>query len=343
MLCALIMAGGRGERFWPMSTDEKPKQFLKLIGEESMIQLTVKRLEPIIPLEKIFIVTANSYKGLIKEHVPNIPSRNIILEPEGMNTSACIALSTLLIEEYFGNVNMVVLPSDHLILDEENFRRDLEFGNEFLKNNNKALVTLGIKATRPDIGYGYIEVDSNSNSIISEVRSFREKPNYEKALEYVESNSYLWNSGIFLWSTKRILELFKEFLPSTYNTIREVPLGKSGYFYAKLSEVYKNVDNISVDYGIMEKTDNIYVIKSSFGWDDLGSWNSLSRYKAKDKNNNTIDGSVVVLNSKDNIIQTTKKTYVMGIQNLLVVETENEIMIVNQSDVSKIKELKQYG
>ena len=344
MLCALIMAGGRGERFWPMSTEKKPKQFLKLLGENSMIQLTVKRLEPIIPIERIFIVTASSYKDLIKDHIPNIPDRNIIIEPEGRNTAACIALSSFVIKEYYGDANMVVLPSDHLILNEDNFRRDLEFGNEFLKNNKEAVITIGIKATRPDTGYGYIELaDENSKATISKVKSFKEKPSYELAEEYIKTGKYLWNSGIFLWSTDRILELIREFLPNTYTRLKEIPLGKDGFCYDILQREYKNVDSISVDYGIMEKLEQIHVIKSSFIWDDLGSWNSLSRYKNKDKDNNTIDGSVIVLNSKDNIIQTNKKTYVMGIENLIIVETDNEIMIVNQSDVSRIKELKQYG
>lgn len=344
MLCALIMAGGRGERFWPMSTEKKPKQFLRLLGEDSMIQLTVKRLEPIIPIERVFIVTASSYKGLIKEHIPSIPDRNIIIEPEGRNTAACIALSTFVIKKYYGDVNTVVLPSDHLILNEDNFRRDLEFGHEFLKNKKDAVITIGINATRPDTGYGYIELeDTNNKKTISSVKSFKEKPSYEMAKDYLRTGNYLWNSGIFLWSVDRILELIREFLPKTYDSLVKIPLSDKGFDYNVLEEQYKKVDSISVDYGIMEKLNQIYVIKSSFGWDDLGSWNSLSRYKDKDKDNNTIDGSVIVLNSKDNIIQTNKKTYVMGIKNLIIVETDNEIMIVNQKDMSRIKELKQYG
>lgn len=342
MLCALIMAGGKGERFWPMSTDKKPKQFLNLIGENSMIQLTVKRLLPIIDIEKIFIVTSSEYKDLIKEHIPNIPNRNIIIEPEGKNTAACIALSSFVIREIYGNVNTVVLPSDHLILDEENFRRDLELGNEFLNNNKDAVVTIGIEATRPDTGYGYIKIENKSKSI-NKVISFTEKPDYKKAVSYIESGNYLWNSGIFIWSIDNILSLTKQFLPKTYNILREVPVNENGFDYKILKNIYKNVESISVDYGIMEKTKKIYVIKSTFGWDDLGSWNSLARYKQKDSNNNIIDGSVIVLNSKENIIQTNKKTYVMGVKNLIVIETDNEIMIVNQNDVSRIKELKKHG
>ena len=343
MLCALIMAGGKGERFWPMSTNEKPKQFLKLLGEESMIQLTVKRLEPIIPIEKIFIVTASSYKDLIREHIPDLPERNIILEPEARNTTACIALASFVIKEYYGDVNTVVLPSDHLILNEDNFRRDLEFGNEFLKNKEDGVVTLGIKATRPDIGYGYIEVCSENKNFITKVKSFKEKPSHEKAREYLKTGNYMWNSGIFLWSTNTILKLVEKYVPNIYRILSEVTINKNGFCYKSLEEVYGNLESISVDYGIMEKLEDIYVIKGSFGWDDLGSWNSLSRYKDKDKNNNIIDGSVIVLNSEENIIKTNKKTYVMGIKNLIIIETDNEIMIVNQKDVSRIKELKQYG
>lgn len=342
MLCALIMAGGKGERFWPMSTEKKPKQFLNLLGEDSMIQLTVKRLLPIIPIEKIFIVTSIEYKELIKEHITDIPDRNIIVEPMGMNTAACIALSTFVIKEIYGNTNMVVLPSDHLILNEENFREDLKLGNKFINENKDSVVTIGINITRPDTGYGYIKSE-NKNKIISKVESFKEKPSYEGALEYLKEGSYFWNSGIFLWSIGTIQSLIKSFLPKTYNLLREVPLNENGYDYPKLKLAYEKVDNISIDYGIMEKIDEIYVIKSSFGWDDLGSWNSLARYKQKDDNNNIIDGSVIVLNSKENIIQTNKKTYVMGVENLIVIETDNEIMIVNQNDVSRIKELKQYG
>ncbi len=253
MLCALIMAGGKGERFWPMSTDKKPKQFLNLIGENSMIQLTVKRLLPIIDIEKIFIVTSSEYKDLIKEHIPNIPNRNIIIEPEGKNTAACIALSSFVIREIYGNVNTVVLPSDHLILDEENFRRDLELGNEFLNNNKDAVVTIGIEATRPDTGYGYIKIENKSKSI-NKVISFTEKPDYKKAVSYIESGNYLWNSGIFIWSIDNILSLTKQFLPKTYNILREVPVNENGFDYEILKNIYKNVESISVDYGIMEKT-----------------------------------------------------------------------------------------
>lgn len=340
MLCALIMAGGKGERFWPMSTEERPKQFLNLLGEDSMIQLTVKRLEEIIPKERIFIVTAKKYKNLLKEHLPNLPDRNIILEPEAKNTAPCITLSAFYIREFYEDSTLVVLPSDHLILDEDKFRKNLLTGEKFIKDNEDAIVTIGIKPTRPDTGYGYIhakgEVAKIDGSSIISVESFKEKPSLELAEKYIKDKSYSWNSGMFIWKAKTIIEKTKEFLPKNYEIIKNIDFSDE----ESINENYQKVDAVSVDYGIMEKADNIYVIPADFKWDDLGSWNSLSRYKDTDEDNNVIDGSVIILNSKNNIIQTNKKTYVMGVENLLVIETENEIMIVNQNDISKIKELK---
>ncbi|MBB6713502.1 mannose-1-phosphate guanylyltransferase [Clostridium gasigenes] len=343
MLCALIMAGGKGERFWPISTDEKPKQFLNLLGEKSMIQHTVKRLEEVIPLERVFIVTANQYKDLIEEHLPNLPKKNIILEPKGKNTAPCIALSSFYIREIYEDATIVVLPSDHLILDEEKFRNVLNVGEKFIEENNKSILTIGIKPTRPDTGYGYIHLGEYKCNIedikIKKVNSFEEKPCLELAEKYVKDKSYLWNSGMFIWKASTIMELTKEFLPKTYNLINKINFKDE----KSIKENYEKVEAISVDYGIMEKAKDIYVIPGDFGWDDLGSWNSLSRYKNTDKYNNIIDGSVAILRSKDNIIQTNKKTYIMGVENLIVIETDNEIMIVNRDDISKIKELKSYG
>lgn len=343
MLCALIMAGGKGERFWPLSTEEKPKQFLNLIGKESMIQHTVKRLNGLIPLERIFIVTADIYKDLIKEHIPNIPNENIILEPEGKNTAPCIALSAFYIREKYENATIVVLPSDHLILDEDKFRNVIKKGEEFIEDNNDAIITIGIKPTRPDTGYGYIQTFSdelNSGKFdIKSVKSFKEKPCLRDAEIYFKEKEYLWNSGMFIWKAANIISLTKKFLPDIYKIINDIDINNK----EDIKEKYKRVESISIDYGIMEKANNIYVIPSDFGWDDLGSWNSLSRYKDTDENNNVIDGRVAMLSSHNNIIQTNKKTYLLGIENLIIIETENEIMVANRDNISSIKELKSYG
>ena len=342
MLCGLVMAGGKGERFWPMSTEEKPKQFLNLIGKESMIQLTVSRLERIIPLERIFIVTAKEYKDLIKEHIPNLPERNIIVEPVGKNTAPCIALSAFYIRERYENATMVILPSDHLILEEENFINAIETAESFINKNEAAIATIGIKPIRPEIGYGYIEIGDVEDTInrvnVRKVNSFKEKPYLSLAEEYFKSEKYFWNSGMFIWKASTIIELTKRFLPDIHEIISSINF----YNEKDIEEKYSRIKGISVDYGIMEKVEDIYVIQGEFQWDDLGSWNSLSRYKDTDENNNIIDGSIAIINSMNNIIKTDKKTYVMGVENLVIIETSNEIMIVNRDDLSKIKELKNY-
>jgi len=270
MLCALIMAGGKGERFWPLSTEDKPKQFLNLLGEESMIQLTVKRLEEIIPLERIFIVTAERYTSLIKEHLPQLPDRNIILEPEIKNTAPCIAFSAFYIREFYEDSTLVVLPSDHLILDEDKFRNIIVTGEEFVENNQNSILTIGINPTRPDTGYGYIHTGKEITTIndykIIEVESFKEKPCLSLAEQYIKDKNYLWNSGMFIWKTSTVINKTKEFLPKTFNILSSTNLND----YENIKENYSKLESVSVDYGIMEKTKDIFVIPGDFGWDDLG-------------------------------------------------------------------------
>lgn len=342
VICALIMAGGKGERFWPVSTEKKPKQFLNLIGEESMLQHTVRRLKGIIPMENIFIVTAKEYKTLINEHIPELADRNIIVEPEGRNTAACIALSAFYIKQIYENANLVVLPSDHLIVNEKKFRKILSYGNDFIDKNPEAIATIGINPTRPDTGYGYIytgEEDIDLSEIKPiEVNGFKEKPVLSLAEKYLKDGGYLWNSGMFIWKIDNVIKLLQRYMPKTYESIKAIDFNDE----YSIVENYKNTEAISIDYGIMEKADNIYVIPGDFGWDDLGSWNSLARYKDTDVNNNVIDGSIVVIDSSENIIQTKKKTYIMGVENMMVIETENEILVVNREHISRIKELKNY-
>lgn len=340
MLCAIVMAGGKGERFWPLSTDDKPKQFLNLLGNGSMLQLTVERLTKIIPLDQIFIVTAEKYRYLVKENIPHIMERNIICEPEGKNTAPCIALSAFYIEEFYKNSTLLVVPSDHLILDEKIFLNTILQAYKYVEENDLSIVTLGVKPTRAETEYGYIKYIEGEN-YVKKVESFKEKPSMEKAQTYINEGNYLWNCGIFLWKSKRILELTKKYLTNTYMILKEVAVSLDG-FKDRLRESYKNVDSISVDYAIMEKVDHIYVIIGQFGWDDLGNWNSLTRYKHLDSNNNVIDDNVVAVKSSNNIVKTQKKLYMMGVDNLIIVETKNEIMVLNRDDISNIKILKEH-
>lgn len=341
MLCALIMAGGKGERFWPLSTEEKPKQFLKLLGEETMIQMTVKRLAGLIPIHRIFVVTAKNYVGLVQEQLPALPKRNIIVEPVGKNTAPCIALSALLIDKYYKNAALAVLPSDHLIVDEDKFRDILNTGYEFVEAQEKAIVTLGMKPDRPETGYGYIksiEENTQLNSFtIKKVAQFVEKPNLEKAKAYVSDGSFLWNGGMFIWKVKNILALTKEHLSATYKLLMEIVSAPMDAYETVLETTYPQVESISIDYGIMEKAKDIYVIPSDFGWDDVGNWTSIERYKSKDENKNIKNENSYYYKSEGNIVLTRKKVLLNNVKDLIVVEAEDYIMISSKQKEQDIK------
>lgn len=343
MLCALIMAGGKGTRFWPLSTADKPKQFLKLLGSETMIQMTVKRINKLIPIHKIFICTTEKYLNLVKEQLPNLPLENIIIEPEGRNTAPCIALSSMLIKRRFNDTNIVVLPSDHLIRDEERFLNDIDEANKFLETNKDAIITLGMKPDRVETGYGYIKVNKLSyGDNIKKVESFVEKPTFAKAKEYLESQDYLWNGGMFLWNVNNIILKIKEYLPNTYNALSELLTSEENEINKIISENYLKTDAISIDYGILEKAKNIYVIPCNCGWDDVGNWTSVERYSDKDNVGNVFKAQGTLYNCKNNIVLTHKNILLNDVENLIVVETDDYIMISSkkqEQDIKKAKEL----
>lgn len=342
MLCALIMAGGRGTRFWPISTDEKPKQFLKLLGDKSMIRMTVDRLLPIIPMERIFVATGEQYVDLVKQELPELNEDNIIIEPMGRNTAPCIALSAFYINKRIKNASMVVLPSDHLIRAEENFRNILQKGYEFLKDHEKSIVTIGIAPTRPETGYGYIECGAEVEKDILKVTRFVEKPDFETAVEYLMKKNYLWNSGMFLWTVDNILDLVNRYLKNTYDILSEVAVAAEEEYENLLKKKYKDVDNISIDFGVMEKADSIYVIPGEFGWDDIGSWTSLERYRKKDKNNNICTEKVQVIEGKNNIVIGEEKQIIIdGVENIYLIESKDMIILGNKDKVENLKDIKE--
>lgn len=346
MLCALIMAGGKGTRFWPLSTEENPKQFLNLVGNESMIQMTVNRLKSIIPMERIFVVTDQKYEKLVNEHLTELPSENIIIEPVGMNTAPCITLSAMLIEKKFPNATLAVLPSDHLIENEALFQTTLQAADLYVEMNQQAIVTLGMEVTRPEVGYGYIKYENELNSIydlsIRKVDKFVEKPDMQTAQQYMDEGCYLWNGGMFIWKTQNIISLTKQHLSSTYKLLAEIANSSSSEFKEKLYELYPQVESISVDYGIMERAEQICVIPSSFGWDDIGSWLSLERYRETDEHDNILDGEIKTLNSKGNIIVSKTKPMVLcGVEDLILVETDDVVMVMKKEDVNLINEIRQ--
>ncbi|EHK2327978.1 mannose-1-phosphate guanylyltransferase [Clostridium perfringens] len=346
MLCALIMAGGKGTRFWPLSTEKKPKQFLNLIGDKTMIQMTVDRIRPIIPIERIFVCTGDSYVDLVKSQLPDIPEKNIIVEPEGRNTAPCIALSAMIIKKYYNDATMVVLPSDHLIKDEDSFRNILLDGEKYLKENDKAILTLGMTPNRPETGYGYIKFSKdktyiNNNEVIK-VDKFVEKPNLEKALEYLADGSYLWNGGMFIWTVNNILDQIKEFIPKTYNALKNIEQINLNELQGYINENYGKTDSISVDYAILEKSNEIYVIPSDFGWDDVGSWEALDRYREKDDNGNIFIGKINSIDSNNNlIISKNHNVIIHGLNDIYIIENDGNIIVGKKEEVSKIKSLKE--
>ncbi|WP_294351661.1 mannose-1-phosphate guanylyltransferase [uncultured Clostridium sp.] len=345
MLCALIMAGGKGTRFWPLSTEEKPKQFLNLIGKETMIQMTVNRIKDIIPVERIFVCTGEMYLDLVKEQLPELPERNIIVEPIGRNTTPCIALSAFIIKRYFKDANMLVLPSDHLIRNEEEFRNIVISANEFINKNNKAIVTLGMQPTRPETQYGYIKCgefkELSINHNINKVDAFVEKPDRNVAEKYLKEGSYFWNSGVFMWSVSNIIEEIKEHSIETYEALNKVYEVSDEVLQGYINSQYSKTEAISIDYAVLEKSPNIYVIKSNIGWDDIGSWEAVERFGTKDSKGNICFGNVDSLDAGNNlIVASNNRIIINGLSNIYVVENDGQIIIGQKSKVNEIKELK---
>lgn len=340
-LCALILAGGIGSRFWPKSTTSKPKQFLNLINDKTMLQLTFERINKRIDFDKIFIVVSSEHKEIVLEQIKGINEKNIIIQPAIKNTSACILMASNYINQIYKNTNLLVLPSDHLITMEDKFLENVEIANNFISNNSKGVVTIGIIPSRPETGYGYIklsdEIDMDS---IQKVENFIEKPNLEKAIEYLKLGKYLWNAGIFLFNCSYIFEMYKQYLPNTYNKIIELPSIYDESYLNKLELNYKECDNISFDYAIMEKINSTYVIPSNIGWDDIGTWSSLERYCKKDGNHNIAKGKVDFYDSNNNIVYGDKKKIVLlGIDDVFCVDADDVIIIANKNQMNRITEI----
>jgi mannose-1-phosphate guanylyltransferase len=341
-LFCVIMAGGTGTRFWPMSRSTYPKQFIDILGTgKTLIQQTFDRFTKICPPENIYIVTSSEYKDIILEQLPNINDEQILLEPARKNTAPCIAYANFRIQKINKNAKIIVAPSDHLILDENNFVEKINEGLNFVDNND-SLLTLGIKPSRPDTGYGYIQVDSkNTNDNIEKVKTFTEKPNLELAQFFVESGEFYWNSGIFIWSLKTIQKSFEMYLSDIFNTFKE----KEELFATvnepkAISEIYSSCKNISIDYGIMEKAVNVYVLGCDFGWSDLGTWTSLFEHTNKvDNNNATHSKNVMLYDTKDTIIKTPndKLVVVQGLSDYIVVDTDDALLICKKKEEQQIK------
>lgn len=344
MLVALIMAGGRGTRFWPASTDKKPKQFLSLVSDKTMIQETVGRLLPLIDIEHIFICTIAKYKNYCLEQFPGILERNIIIEPVGRNTAPCILLSTLYIKQIYSDANVIVLPSDHQINNVSEFLSVLEDANKFVDSKKDAIVTIGITPNRPETGYGYINFESTVCKVdehdIKNVKRFVEKPNIERAQEYLEDGHYLWNAGMFMFNVDFMIRQYEQYANETYKTLTSLPSIISHDYEKELEEKYVACEAISVDFAIMEKTDKLYVIPADFGWDDIGAWDALSRYLKNDSNKNITKGDVTVYNSSNNtVFSSSKPVTLLDVEGLFVIETEERVIVGKRESLNRVHEL----
>lgn len=335
-----IMAGGIGSRFWPASTEQTPKQFLDILGVgKSLIRMTVDRFLAIVPAERILIVTNKQYKSLVQEHLPEIPERNILCEPSRNNTGPCVAYTALRLVSENPDAVFVTAPSDHVIMKEKAFQNYILEALNFAEKHQH-IVTLGITPTRPDTGYGYIEKGSSFVDDFVKVNAFKEKPDHETAETYLKTGNYVWNAGIFIWSAKGLLASFKENAPDILNVL-ESDTSKIGTTEEQsyIDQVYPLTPNISVDYAILERADNIYTIPVDIGWSDLGTWNSLHAHLQKDVNNNVLHGPVHAFETVNSIVRTSKevKVVVKGLDNYIVIVEDNAVLIYPKKQEQEIK------
>jgi len=344
MTYAVIMAGGTGTRFWPKSTSKHPKQFLKLFGKETMIQQTVHRLSPHINSENVLVVTNSDYVPFVERQLPSVPAHQVVGEPVARNTAPCVAAAAAILHKIDPESTMVVLPADHRIEDRERFLNVLD-GAAGLADKSEALITIGIEPNRPETGYGYIQYDSADESEAGDfsayaVKNFTEKPDLEKAKSFVQSGDYVWNSGMFIWKTSAILKAFENYLPEIYELTRD--LIQSDVTDEDVRKFYDACPSISVDYGIMEKAENVRVIPAEFGWNDVGSWRSVHDLSDKDDHQNALEpADTVALNSRSNLVQSDsgKQVVLIGVENLAVVETEDAIMVLNLDHDQEVKQV----
>ena len=342
----VIMAGGVGSRFWPMSTKEKPKQFIDVLGVgKTLIQLTVERFGALVAPENIWVVTNQKYAPIVEEQLPDIPKSNILCEPCRRNTAPCIAYVSWRIKSNDPKANIVVTPSDHIVMDTAEFQRVIKECMIFTSETD-AIVTLGMKPNRPETGYGYIQADLSTSSLrnkeIYRVDSFREKPDLKTAEEYIKKNYYFWNAGIFIWNVNTIVNAFRIYQP-TMARIFESMLAVYGTEkeQAFIDERFPECENISVDYAIMEKAEEIFVCPADFGWSDLGTWGSLHGQSKKDLYGNaTIGQDINLIESHNCIVHTTqeKKVVIQGLDGYIVAEKDNTLLICKLSEEQRIKQ-----
>ena len=338
----IIMAGGIGSRFWPLSKDNYPKQFLDILGTgKSFIRSTYERFSPVIPDENFLVVTNKAYKHLVLEHLPMLRPDQVLCEPARRNTAPCIAYAAYHIQSRCSDANIVVTPADHLVTNETEFQRIIRLGFDFLAKQPNALMTIGIKPSRPETGYGYIQVPKQDLlPEVVKVEMFKEKPDYDTAVKFVAEGNYFWNSGIFLWTLDGIMKAFQQYLPEMVEVFE-----KGIYNFGTpeeqdfINDHFVDCPNISIDYGVMEKSPNTYTIPADFGWSDIGTWGSLFTHAKKDDDGNAKRGKVVSVDNKNTIINIEEGTeaVVEGLEDYLVAYRDHSLLVCRLHDEQQIK------
>lgn len=345
----IIMAGGVGSRFWPMSTPEKPKQFIDVLGTgKSLIQLTVERFNTVIPIDNVWIVTSEKYKNIVREQLPEIPENQILLEPCMRNTAPCIEYVSRKIYAKYPEANLVFSPADHIVIDVDTFRNVIKNSLEFTETRN-AILTLGMMPTRPETGYGYIkrQQDHKTTSeqvegVIYKVEAFKEKPNLETAKSYLSEGGYYWNAGIFIWNARMVVNTISDLVPELASVFDKI----EPYFYDEkeqeiVNQYFPTCPNISIDYAVMEKSKEVFVYPANFGWSDLGTWGSLYTHLQQDENNNaTVGQNINLVDCRNCVIHTPteRKVVIQGLDNYIIAENNNTLLICKKDDEQKIKD-----
>ena len=341
----IIMAGGIGSRFWPLSKDNYPQQFLDILNTgKSFIRSTYDRFSPVIPDENFLVVTNAAYKQLVLDHLPMLKPEQVLCEPARRNTAPCIAYACYRIQSLCQDANIVVTPADHLVTNEVEFQRVIRLGFDFLATQPQALMTIGIKPSRPETGYGYIQVgkteDRRQKTEVEKVTCFKEKPDYDTALRFLQEGNYLWNSGIFLWTLKGIMSAFKRDLPDIVALFDQ---GNESFGTANeqafINQKFIDCQNISIDYGIMEKSPDTFTIPADFGWSDIGTWGSLFTHAKKDNDGNALRGKVVSVDNKNTIVNIEEGTeaVVEGLEDYLVAYRDHSLLVCRLRDEQQIK------
>jgi len=339
LIYAIILAGGRGERFWPRSRKQLPKQLLNIFDTKTMVETTIERISPLVTKERIFIVANEDIKNSLLSINLKIPSQNYLFEPMGRNTTPAIGLAAYNLFDIDAESIMVVLPADHVITERQSFLNCIEKAVDI--SQREYLVAFGIVPTRAETGYGYIESGKKISDGVCEVKRFKEKPSQKKANEFIKNGKFLWNCGIFIWKTGVIIEEFHRFQPEFAREMENYfEIGDKSERKKVLGKIYAKTESISIDYAIMEKASRVAVVRASFGWDDVGSWNALERFSKKDKNSNTIIGDAVSIDTKNSIIVSESGVVgIIGVSNLVVVHTEDATLVLPKDRAQEVKEI----